>query len=659
MNQKLKNSVTAVSISAAILLNSFNVFADVIPIEKVQEPVIGESNQISLPDLPSEGVKNTCHLIETALNLIDYTVDLIPAQSDPPIIKTHVTMLYTLDPQNNPDLKLLIEKKEAYEQDNSWSALSKDEADRLEAAYISFENAKAKYLTTEFSDAHLAARKSYDALSQKEQAQVENYCLLTDMETNIAYIMQSVNTIPQKRRESLPYPDRTCTVDYKPQSDFVDLKIEKTEPNDHSSNVNLIYTIKKGAYGNQVLTFNQLIDIYTNEYQMPGDSAEFTIQIRNESDKVYRYKPGSFTLTTADTRNMDQLLPVLGYDGQLLPLSYVSGIVTNKPLQKLFDTKQTTLTLEQYLNLYNQLQKKGYHSLSDYFLDYYNEKDNTSYSFFHEMILENPVSYEKLQSGNGNSFTITKDEAEQYQAEYPEMMNWAYVTEENGDNITIQFKWPEADLQAAGYNGFYQSMFSFAFGDDEIKELDPNKNHIFCHSHGVGDYMNGAELQTKTDSYFSAATAAEENYLTSNPNSVLTYHGKWALDGPCVRNAYALYDFNFYGSIILEDVTPNPVVPPVDPDKPIPPVHPDEPTSPSVNPNCPSQTDPDSNDSIPMIPLTEIEQSEDDNLENDNCSNTGTSPKDNPNTGESFPTAALSAAALSLGSIIILVRKKK
>ena len=42
-----------------------------------------------------------------------------------------------------------------------------------------------------------AARAAYNALSEEQKAQVTNYSLLNDMEANIAYIMQAVNTLPE------------------------------------------------------------------------------------------------------------------------------------------------------------------------------------------------------------------------------------------------------------------------------------------------------------------------------------------------------------------------------------------------------------------------------------------------------------------------------
>ena len=81
--------------------------------------------------------------------------------------------------------------------------------------------------------------------------------------------------------------------------------------------------------------------------------------------------------------------------------------------------------------------------------------------------------------------------------------------------------------------------------------------HTSCHERGVGDYMDGTDLWEQTDAYFRGDGQA----LAPESGSVLSYSGKWALDGPCIRNAYANYEFSFYGSITLEEVGPVTITP--------------------------------------------------------------------------------------------------
>ena len=336
------------------------------------------------------------------------------------------------------------------------------------------------------------------------------------------------------------------TKDYPQQSDSVEVEVTK-----EGSNVKLVYTIKEGASGDLVLNFDQIMEAYVGEFQYPGQADTFTLEIHNQSGKTYRYKQGSFDLSTMDLSGMEGCGAV-GFDGQSLPLSYVSGMVTNDALRELFGSG-VDLTLENYLTLYEKLGEKDYTSLTAYFVDYYNQKYGTSYTDFREMIDNSPTIYGQIQKGNGNSISMTKQEADQYQAEHPEIMNWAYVVSEDGDNLKIQFKWPEAELQSAGYDGFYGTLFSFAFGSD-VDNLQPNKDHTSCHVRGVGDYMTDASLKSQTDAYF-----AQGGELATG--GTMTYNGKWALDGPCTVNDYFNYEFGFYGSFVLEEVNNTPIPP--------------------------------------------------------------------------------------------------
>ena len=145
----------------------------------------------------SEAVQNVIEKIDAAVEQIDYTTETISATDGTTVTKTHITMLKDLDPANNAELKALIDKETAHEQDETQPALTEEEAAKLSDARKAFEDAKAKYLSEGFSNAQLAARQAYDALAtEEEKAQVTNYSLLEAMEENIAYIMQAVNTLP-------------------------------------------------------------------------------------------------------------------------------------------------------------------------------------------------------------------------------------------------------------------------------------------------------------------------------------------------------------------------------------------------------------------------------------------------------------------------------
>ena len=354
----------------------------------------------------------------------------------------------------------------------------------------------------------------------------------------------------------IDWPEPTCTVDYKPQSDTVSCEfVEETE----DAPAKLVYTIQEGAEGDQVLELSKLADALADTVQYPGDAAQFDIGIHNESGNSYRYKPGSFTLASADTSGMEQseLLPVLGYDGQWIPFRFTSSMVSNQMLKDLFNTSSVNISLEQIVTLYDTLAEEGYDSLTNYFVAWYNKKNSTDYASFDAIMAVAPAFFEDIQKGNAMKFSCTAEQFTELEEAHPKVMRWAYFPSGKGPGDTFQLKWPESGLQTAGYDGWYQSMFAFAFGDDMANLSTSPSGHTSCHERGVGDYMEGTDLWEQTDAYFRGDGQA----LAPESGSVLSYSGKWALDGPCIRNAYANYEFSFYGSITLEEVGPVTITP--------------------------------------------------------------------------------------------------
>ena len=354
----------------------------------------------------------------------------------------------------------------------------------------------------------------------------------------------------------IDWPEPTCTVDYKPQSDTVSCEfVEETG----DAPAKLVYTIQEGAEGDQVLELSKLADALADTVQYPGNAAQFDIEIHNESGNSYRYKPGSFTLASADTSGMEQseLLPVLGYDGQWIPFRFTSSMVSNQMLKDLFNTSSVNISLEQIVTLYDTLAEEGHDSPTNYFVAWYNKKNSTDYASFDAIMAVAPAFFEDIQKGNAMKFSCTAEQFTELEKTHPEVMRWAYFPSGKGPEDTFQLKWPESGLQTAGYDGWYQSMFAFAFGDDMANLSTSPSGHTSCHERGVGDYMEGTDLWEQTDAYF----CGDGQALAPESGSVLSYSGKWALDGPCIRNAYANYEFSFYGSITLEEVGPVTITP--------------------------------------------------------------------------------------------------
>lgn len=209
----LKDQVNAARVAYDALSDDQKAAFDAATLEKLTalEAKISELESGNQETESSEAVQNVIEKIDAAVEQIDYTTETISATDGTTITKTHITMLKDLDPANNAELKALIDKEAAHEQDETQPALTDEEAAKLSDARKAFEDAKAKYLSEGFSNAQLAARQAYDALAtEEEKAQVTNYSLLEDMEANIAYIMQAVNTLPEITKDF----DKVCLAGY-------------------------------------------------------------------------------------------------------------------------------------------------------------------------------------------------------------------------------------------------------------------------------------------------------------------------------------------------------------------------------------------------------------------------------------------------------------
>lgn len=192
----------------------------------------------------SEAVQNVIEKIDAAVEQINYTTETITATDGTTVTKKHITMLKDLDPANNTELKALIDREAAHEQDENQPALTDEEAAKLSDARKAFEDAKAKYLSKGFSNAPQAARQAYDALAEADKTQVTNYSLLEAMEENIAYIMQAVNTLPEG--------EPVAMIGTEPYTSLDDA-VEKAE---EGSTITLLKDCELTKGFNKTLTFN-------------------------------------------------------------------------------------------------------------------------------------------------------------------------------------------------------------------------------------------------------------------------------------------------------------------------------------------------------------------------------------------------------------------
>ncbi|MBS5136965.1 MAG: doubled motif LPXTG anchor domain-containing protein [Clostridium sp.] len=243
----LKDQVNAARTAYDALSEEQKAAFDTATLEKLTalEAKISELESGEQETAPSEAVQNVIEKIDAAVEQIDYTTETISATDGTTVTKTHITMLKDLDPANNAELKALIDKEAAHEQDENQPALTDEEAAKLSDARKVFDDAKAKYLIEGFSNAQLAARQAYDALAtEEEKAQVTNYSLLEAMEENIAYIMQAVNTLPEG--------EPVAMIGTEPYTSL-DNAVEKAE---EGSTITLLKDCELTKGFNKTLTFN-------------------------------------------------------------------------------------------------------------------------------------------------------------------------------------------------------------------------------------------------------------------------------------------------------------------------------------------------------------------------------------------------------------------
>ena len=368
-----------------------------------------------------------------------------------------------------------------------------------------------------------AARVAYDALAtEEEKAQVTNYSLLTDMEANIAYIMQAVNTLPAEvKQPEVNYPSETSIVDYsKRQSDSV--TYDGYNYDDDTNTFTLHYTINENAGTNIIIEpSREVINAYTDKFGfnslIPGDSKKFKIEINNKSSHTYHYKNNSFVIAPEDTSEFGNtadgsLLPVLTYDGQLLPIQFTGAMIPYYFYKDVFGVKGSgDVTFAMMCRIYDYLTDKGYtgeSAITDYMLNYYNEKRNVNYESLTDLFADHPDWLDGNLVTNNGIWTMTEKELLEYIAKYPWINSFVSV-KSSGNNLSVQIKWPEPEIAAVSYNSFYCGLFSVVYGEENAEYLNPNPSGDleFSRAHGIGDYLPSTDLYQETNQYFSNLTA--------------------------------------------------------------------------------------------------------------------------------------------------------
>ena len=347
-------------------------------------------------------------------------------------------------------------------------------------------------------------------------------------------------TAPEQ--ETPEIPEETCDVEYKSTSQGVSYTggFNETE-----GRFEITVTIDETANGDLALDLSDMVMTVMNEYAadygfdsypvQPGGTNPFQITIQNNSGHTYRYKSGSFVLSTADAHNYEQT-NVLGYDGQLIPRIFVAAIsvTSSKIYQKLFGVKKGQVTAEMLFDVYGYLAKNGY----------------TGDDAFTRFAKDQNLSPDDLAvSGNNGIFKLTADELASLEEKYPHMVPYVYADDNGDGTLDVQIKWPEPELAAMSYNVFYQDYWSFAFGEEEMAQLNPNRNTSFTRTRGIGDYMPGTDLYAKTDAYLTASLPLDTAYEGGD-----TLVCMMAFDGPGISNGYMNYQMAFYMALELEQL---------------------------------------------------------------------------------------------------------
>ena len=364
--------------------------------------------------------------------------------------------------------------------------------------------------------------------------------------------------LQQARQPQAAVLSETSTVDYsKVQSESVTYDGYEQEDGVYK----FYYTIHEGAGDNLVIDLSQCaLQMREDDYQLPGDHYKFQILLQNESGNVYRYKDNSFVLAPGDASKFVSVeegsaLSVLTYDGQYLPLRFSGAMIPYYFYKDVFGVSSSeNVSFEMMCQIYDYLADKGYTgdtAITDYMLDYYNAKRGVNYDSLQDLFADHPDWLDGNLVTNNGIWTMTEAELLEYIEKYPWIDSFVSV-KGSGNNLSVQIKWPEAELAAVSYNSFYMGLFSVVYGQENVESLNPNGAGVdFSRAHAVGDYMAGTALYEETNQYFEGLTS--EGFESGDTLEIWTGYG---IDGPGMGNAYQNYEFTYYNIIELEQVKP-------------------------------------------------------------------------------------------------------
>ena len=285
----------------------------------------------------------------------------------------------------------------------------------------------------------------------------------------------------------------------------------------------------------------------------PGDITTFDISVSNGSKHTYVYKDGSLTIATAKLPENPDPNAVTGFDGQKLPdniagnelnIAYSRDMDVHGCMEDLIDKlnpddkyyrhleniNSVRVAITQYLKLnypdaYAKGPSKAYEA---YILDYYNAKDNTSYTSVKDLVEKNDAALKDLnKSGTGV------------------------------DLCQISFDSPTY------YNYFYKYVLNLKAGDPA--ELEKFKNDVGGewktkgNDLSIGDYMydklNSTEgAWDKANSYFNTLLSKG---LTKDEATWAAFALAVNIDGNLGNNNIQNKPLDWYASMVLKQADGN------------------------------------------------------------------------------------------------------
>ena len=350
-------------------------------------------------------------------------------------------------------------------------------------------------------------------------------------------------------------------VEYKTMSEYVVPDRESIVYDSKTSNFQMNLNIQENDEDELTVVLDEEM-LYCLEnyprYIVPGMYFNWDFQFVNESGNTYRYKDGSLVIAPADMsegiqddyEKFGENYPhVRGYDGQLIPSDYsMHRCKDSEALEELFGKSSTKITLEDMVSIYDVLAEKGYtgdQPLTDFYLDYYNEKYGTSAG----TIIELPVAAQDdimARNGGYNGFFKVSgmDEIEYLDQNYEYFNKYAVV---NTSKMQVELIEIEPQLATLIYDDWYNICLGMTVGS-KLTSKEANAANGFEIA-GIGKYMTGlSDIWDQSNDYLN-----ETLYLgEETPIKVLP--AGMGFSGPKLGNVNQGYPIDFYVEFTLERV---------------------------------------------------------------------------------------------------------